>query len=83
MAKLDHRFTCSRCNGSVQSAARPDRIDGRPVCAACYWEPAPSEAPAPSPQPPPAAAQIIPFPGVVAFEDMDPDERRAFARRAA
>lgn len=74
---LSHAFTCSRCRGSVQSSARPDRIDGRPVCGPCKWAPA---APTPAPEPPPAV--VLPFPACASPDELDPHERRA-VRRAA
>jgi hypothetical protein len=79
------KYTCSRCQGHVESNARPDRIDGKPVCGPCFWAPAPSAPTSPaSPPPAPAAtpAPVVALPRCASFADLDPDERRAFRRAA-
>jgi hypothetical protein len=66
-------FTCSCCFGRVESTARADRINGRPVCGSCLWAPAQVSPP------------VVARPKVATLTDMDPDERRVFAfgRRSA
>jgi hypothetical protein len=58
---LPYRFTCSRCRNTVESLAKPDRVNGRPVCASCTWGsiPAPAAPVAPA-APAPQAAEAAP-----------------------